>query len=45
MAQNNQSNSRYSIQDCKASIDKNNSNKRYNHSIKECDQSLRAEKK
>ena len=45
MSNSNQANIRYSIADCKASLDKNNHHKRYNHSIRECDQSIRAEQK
>lgn len=45
MSSSNQTNVRYSIQECKASLDKNNQHKRYNHSIRECDQSIRAERK
>jgi len=45
MSTSNQTNTRYSISDCKASLDKNNHHQHYNHSIRECDQSLRAENK
>ena len=45
MSNSNPANVRYSIADCKASLDKNNHHPRYNHSIRECDQSIRAEKK